>query len=254
MRDARTWDVTVGEGPVAAVAIHNGHDIRPDLEDLVALDDERRRREEDPFTERLAAVVPTRIVVHRSRFEVDLNRDRDDAVCVVPEECWDLHVWASPPDDRVLEEARRIYDRFYAQLEQLLRGIVARYERFAVLDVHSYNHRRGGPNAPPADPAQNPEVNVGTGSMPRDRWAHLVERFVDDLAGCGLDVRENVKFRGRRLAAFVHETFPDSGCCLAIEFKKMFMDELTGELFEPELRRLERCLAGTLPGLRESLR
>ena len=40
-----------------------------------------------------------------------------------------------------------------------------------VFDLHTYNHRRNGPDGPPADPAGNPQVNIGTGTMNRDRWA-----------------------------------------------------------------------------------
>ena len=51
----------------------------------------------------------------------------------------------------------------------------------------------------------------------------------EDL-GRRLDVRENIKFRGGAFTRWVHETFPETGCSLAIEFKKFFMDEWTGEL------------------------
>ena len=218
------------------------------------LRDDERRREEDPYTDVLAEVAPTRIVVRRSRFEVDLNRDRDEAVCVVPEDCWNLRVWRGPLEDEVLHESRALYDRFYSDFEALLADVARRHGAFVVMDLHSYNHRRGGPDAPPADPAENPEVNVGTGSMDRRRWASVVDRFIADLSRGGLDVRENVKFRGRRLARFVHETFPVTGCCLAIEFKKTFMDEHTGAVDRSRLQGLEEALASTLPGLREALR
>ena len=45
--------------------------------------------------------------------------------------------------------------------------------------MHSYNHCRE--NRTPADPAQNPEINVGTGTVDRARWGHVVERFLADL-------------------------------------------------------------------------
>ena len=251
---ARTWDVVRGAGPVVATAIHNGHDIRPELAELVVLGENERRREEDPYTDVLAGAVPTRVVVRRSRFEVDLNRDRDEAVCVVPEDCWDLRVWKEPPADELLEESRTLYDRFYRDFEALLGDIESRHGRFVVLDLHSYNHKRAGPHAPPADPAEHPEVNVGTGSMDRERWGPVVDRFIADLSRGGLDVRENVKFWGRRLARFVHETFPGTGCCLAVEFKKTFMDEHTGAVDRSKLQGLTEMLASTLPGLREVLR
>jgi len=68
-------------------------------------------------------------------------------------------------------------------LEELYRSLADRYGRFLVLDLHSYNHRRDGPDQPPADPQGNPQVNVGTGTMVnRDRWANLIDRFMDGLA------------------------------------------------------------------------
>jgi hypothetical protein len=102
-----------------------------------------------------------------------------------------------------------------------------------VFEFHSYNHRRQGPDALPADATDNPEINVGTGAMDRALWAPVVDRFKDELTGFDflgrhLDVRENVSFRGAYLSHFVHRRFPQSGCVLAIEVKKFFMDEWTG--------------------------
>ena len=101
---------------------------------------------------------------------------------------------------------------------------------FVLLDVHSYNHRRDGADQPPATEADNPEVNVGTGSVDDDLFGPLVERFVGDLrrasTGRGpVDARENVAFEGRNLAWWVHDRYPRVGCVLALEFKKTFMDE-----------------------------
>lgn len=61
-----------------------------------------------------------------------------------------------------------------------LRDLGEEYGRFLVLDLHSYNHRRAGPNAPPADPERNPEVNIGTGTMDRGRWAAERALFMDE--------------------------------------------------------------------------
>ena len=69
-----------GDGPIVATAIHDGHAVRPEVAELLALDSATRLREEDPFTGRLAAVAPTYLVALRSRFEIDLNRPRDQAV------------------------------------------------------------------------------------------------------------------------------------------------------------------------------
>jgi hypothetical protein len=55
------------------------------------------------------------------------------------------------------------------------------------------------------------------------------------------------------MSAWIHRTFPESGCALALEFKKTFMNEWTGEVDDDRLGALARALASTLPGLVESL-
>mgnify|MGYP001816687350 CR=1 FL=1 len=235
--DASAWRVEIGAGPLVGLAIHAGHDIRAPLFAALAIDDVVRRREEDPYTDRLAALCGTKVVTFRSRFEVDLNRPPDAAICVQPADCWNLQVWKQK-DGLTQTMYRRSLDehaRFYKMLGDLLDRISEREGRFIVLDFHSYNHRRAGSAEPPADPGLNPEINVGTGSMDRQFWSPVVDNFNAALAeadylGRHLDVRENVKFRGRYLAQFVHARYPRTGCCLAIEVKKFFMDEWTGEL------------------------
>jgi hypothetical protein len=128
-----------------------------------------------------------------------------------------------------------------------------------VFDLHSYNHRREGPEGSPAEPEANPEVNIGTGSMDRDRWAHVVDRFIAELGaveflGRSLDVRENVRFRGGQLARWTHQSFPEAGCVLAIEFKKFFMDEWTGEPDPVQLQAIRQALASTVPGVVDALK
>jgi hypothetical protein len=99
-----------------------------------------------------------------------------------------------------------------------------------VLDLHSYNHHRAGPSRPADDPNENPDINVGTGSLDRERWAGVVDTFTQALRcmsfqGRHLDVRENVKFRGGHFSAWLNAAYPGRVCTLAIECKKFFMDE-----------------------------
>lgn len=247
-----------GGGPIVATAIHDGHAVRPEVEAFFAIDEATRLREEDPFTGRVAMVAPTSLVALRSRFEIDLNRPRDRAVYRSLQDAFGLGVWREPPPDEVVARSLEEYDEFYRALEVVLRERERRHGRFVVLDIHSYNHRRRGPHAPPDDPALNPEINVGTGTVDRARWGPLVDRFCVDLraggpAGRELDVRENVRFRGAAMSAWIHRTFPESGCALALELKKTFMDEWTGEVDHVHLSALCRALASTFPGLVESL-
>lgn len=250
--------LTEGDGPIVATAIHDGHAVRPEVAERLALDSAARLREEDPFTGRLAAAAPTCMVALRSRFEVDLNRPRDQAVYRLCDDAWGLEVWREPCPAELIDRSLEVYDRFYAVLERVLRERERRHGRFVVLDVHSYNHRRESAEGPPADPADNPEVNVGTGTVDRGRWGTLVDRFCADLRtgevdGHHLDVRENVKFRGGHMSRWIHQRFPTTGVALALEFKKTFMDEWSGRADDRHLDGLARALAATLPGLVASL-
>lgn len=255
---AAPWRLVHGDGPLVATAIHHGHDVRPEIRQTLALPEDKRLNEEDPFTGPFTAVAPTRIIVERSRFEVDLNRPRENAVYRRPEDAWGLRVWRDELSDRVCERSLAIHDAFYEKLQEILEEKERRYGAFVVFDLHSYNHRRDGPEAPPQDPAANPEVNLGTGSMDRERWGALADRFMADLraydfGGRHLDVRENVRFRGAELCRFVHTNFPRSGCGLAIEFKKFFMDEWTGKTFPEAHARIPEALRATVSGILEEL-
>ncbi|MBF0665929.1 MAG: N-formylglutamate amidohydrolase [Brevundimonas sp.] len=243
------WTLTRGGGPVLATAIHDGHAVRAALQGRFALGDAGRLREEDPFTGEAISAAPNRLVAHRSRFEVDLNRSLDEAVYETPEQCWGLEVWRSPLTADEVEASRQYHRRFYAQVEQVLGQMAADHPRFAVLDVHSYNHRRDGPDGPPTPQADAPDINIGTFSMPRERWAGVVDPLMEALAahdfnGRRLDVRENVAFQGRgELTRFAHAKWPEQGCAIAFEFKKFFMDEWTGEPDPAEVEAMRGLIA-----------
>lgn len=247
----RWWTVQRGPGPIVATAIHDGHDLRPEVAAQMVLDDADRLREEDPFTGQAVRGVPTHVIAHRSRFEFDLNRGPADAVYQTPEQCWGLEVWRQPPAQTLVEGSLAIHTAYYGMLGQLLDGIAAEHKRFVVLDVHSYNHRRGGARAEPESQAKAPDINIGTFSMPRDRWAFLLDPLMEamrafDFNGRELDVRENVAFEGRgEQTRFIHARYPEQGCAIAIEFKKFFMDEWTGEPDEQELEAMRRFIAFT---------
>lgn len=240
------WD-----GPIVATAIHAGHELRQEVADAMMLDEAVRLREEDPFTDRIGALVPDRVEVRRSRFEVDLNRDRDGSVYRTAEECWGLDVWReSPLDEGIAERSWEEHDAFYARMRDLLDPIAARGP-FVLYDLHSYNHRRDGDGEEAAPQAENPDVNVGTGSLDRERFGSVVDAFIESIssreaAGAPIDARENVRFQGANLARWVHETYPGLGCCLAIEFKKTFMDECSGEPDERSIAELSTALEATL--------
>jgi len=235
------WTVNRGSGPVLATAIHDGTAVRPSVAARMALADDDRLREEDPFTGQAVAGVPTNIVVHCSRFEFDLNRGSDEAIYLTPEQSWGLEVWKGELGDDLAKESLAIHSAYYRMLGSLLDDIAAEHPRFVLLDVHSYNHRRDGPKGAPMPQDKAPDINIGTFSMPRDEWAFLLDPLMEamrgfDFNGRRLDVRENVAFQGKgEQTRFVHERYRGKGCAIALEFKKFYMDEWSGKPDPAEL-------------------
>jgi hypothetical protein len=245
------WTVQRGVGPVVATAIHDGHELRAEVSDIMRLPEHERLREEDPFTGQAIVDVPTHVIAHRSRFEVDLNRGREEAVYVTSEQCWGLEVWREPPPPELIERSIAIHTAYYAMLGQLLDDVAAEHGRFVLIDVHSYNHRRDGPDGETAPQGKAPDINIGTFSMPREEWAFLIDPLTEAMArfdfnGRRLDVRENVAFQGKgEQTRFVHERFPGKGCAIALEFKKFFMDEWSGVPNPKELEAMRRFIRFT---------
>ncbi len=238
------WTITEGTGPLVATAIHHGHALREEVGHLVVLPAGDRLREEDPYTGDWTQVAPTRIVAHRSRFEVDLNRPRDRCVYSEPSEAWGLDLWRGTLPPPVRARSVALWDRFYAALADLYDRRLAQVERLLILDLHSYNYRRDGPAATPDPAAENPEINLGTGTMDRAFWAPVVDEFIASLQGAHrppLDVRENVRFRGGNMARWLHDRYPRRVCVLSVEARKSFMDEWTGRLDAARFKELKEA-------------
>lgn len=253
------WRLVRGEGPVVATAIHDGHGLRDEVRRFMALGAGERLREEDPFTGLAVEGVATHVIAGRSRFEFDLNRAAADAIYLTPAQCWGLGVWREPLPGDVAARSLALHATFYRMMGNLLDTIAENHERFVLLDVHSYNHRRDGPDGAPMPQAKAPDINIGTFSMPRDTWAPLLDRVMAamrayDFNGRTLDVRENVAFQGKgELTRFVHERYPGRGCAIAIEFKKFYMDEWTGIPDPAELRAMRGFITATAAAAAEAL-
>ena len=249
------WQIHRVPGPLLSTAIHAGHALRGEVAELLTLPEDERLREEDSYTDAFLPTTGSRILVHRSRFEVDLNRPRDGAVYRCPEDAWGLELWPEGElDDGVVERSLELYDAFYRDLRHVLEERVERWGGVALFDVHSYNHRREGPDGPAADPEDNPDVNVGTGNIDRERWAPVVEALMGELAGHRvlgrrLDVRENVRFRGGHLSRWTAAEFPDTVCPLAIELKKIYMDEWTGRPDPGAVTEIRAALTAAVPAV-----
>ena len=254
----KLWTATKGNQPIVAVALHDGHIVRPEVEQLLAISPDERKREEDPFTAAWTDIAESRFIVLRSRFEVDLNRPRHKAIYLQPEDAWGLKIWKSAPSPDIIQHSLAEYDAFYRDVARICQTLKQRYGHFVIYDLHTYNHRRQGIDASPATQLANPEINLGTKSLNREYWQPVVERFMKemkqfDFLGRQLDVRENVKFAGGHFAEWVHTHFPYSACVLAIEVKKFFMNEWTHQPDSTQLSAVHQALKNSVSGVLEEL-
>ena len=253
-----TWQWSGEISDIIGAAIHDGHNARDEVAAHFALNEAGRLREEDPFTAPMARVLPFNVIGVQSRFEVDFNRPRDKAVYRVPEDAWGLQVWNDALPDEIAARSLELYDAFYADAAKHLKEVEKQFGNFVIFDTHSYNHRRDGENSPPADARENPEVNIGTASLGDEKFRPLIERLIEELhafdfGGRHLDVRENVKFKGGEFSKWIHRTFPQTGCSIAVEWKKFWMDEWTGEADKAQLELIRQATQSTLAGAREEL-
>ena len=182
------WTAHRGASPVVGTAIHNGHHLRSDVEDrwrsTATSGCGKRIRSPNssfatfPTASSSTAHVSRSISTARAKARSILGRNRPGA--------WTSGRSTGPTR---LEISLDVHDAYYAMLDAYLRGIEEQYGAFVVLDIHSYNHRRDGPDAPAIAFETAPEINIGTFSMDRERWAQVVDPFMDELRA--------FEFRGR---------------------------------------------------------
>ncbi len=221
----------------AGVALHAGHDVRPEVAENMKLSSAERRYEEDPHTDAFLQSFPIQIVARHSRFEYDPNRPPKSAVYTTPDSCWDLDVWHRPQTEAETAESlakhRELHDLMDIVADYLLQN-----GRYGILfDLHSFNYQRKGPKDWDTDP--KPVINLGTGPVNREIFATCLEDFMARLETFSIDGRkiyaaENEIFKGGHLARRLSRNHYDRLLVLAIEFKKVFMNELSDELY-PEI-------------------
>lgn len=242
---------------MVATAIHDGHLVRDSISKLFKLNESERLREEDPFTSQWVTSFDNHIIVHHSRFETDVNRPREKAVYVKPEDAWGLEVWNSELSQEIVCESLNVYDSFFKEAKKYFDALFKIHKNIVVYDIHSYNHRRDGKNIE-ADINENPEVNIGTRNMNRKKWKPVVSQLIDnfhsfDYDGRHLDVRENIKFKGGYFGQWLYEQYGSNICPISIEFKKFFMDEWTGQPFEKDIQLIKKMIDASVAPVKEAL-
>ena len=243
--------------PIVCTAIHNGHFISENIKKNLAIDEDTQRREEDSHTEFFTEICRNRIIGRTSRFEFDLNREPEKTIYLSPEEAWGLQVRKRKPSGKAVEQTLLKYNAFYDEVRKYFDLMKEKFGKFFVYDIHSYNHRRKGIGEESTDIDRNPEIIIGTNNMP-NKWFELVHDVQKDLlsydqSGRQLDARINIKFPGGNFSRWIHRNYPDSACCVAIEFKKTFMDEWTGEFYKDKMIELRNALHSTFENIEKHL-
>ena len=228
---------------VLALAIHNGHNMPDKLLENCGIDEASRLREEDPHTGTIASLFENHIIVHDSRFMIDLNRVIQDSVYQEPDDCWGLKARKNPLSLDYLFELHSMHKAWYDVLKYQLDRILLFQPQILILDLHSYNHHRLGPDKPEDDPLLNPDIILGRSNLHPMHYP-LIEKLrsrLDGLTWQGktLDCRCDVKFSGGYLSRWINSTYPNRAICLAIEFKKIWMDEWSGKVYEPGFSELK---------------
>jgi N-formylglutamate amidohydrolase len=253
------WEIAQGAGPVLATAVHAGHLTDPDLEGRFKLSSEGRRREEDPMTGIWASVGDHSFRCFVSRFQVDLNRAREKAVYMTPDDAWGLDVWADPPDERRKEAILEEWDAFYAMMGRWIEHLIEQHGTVVLLDVHSYNHRRDGAFSAPAPQEDNPDIDLGVTTADPARFGRLVDIIEEEVAreeaaGRKLDVRRNVRYPdGGHWPEWVHANYGENVAAVTLEYKKFYMDEWTGAAFLPVVEDLRQGLSRAVTRLKREL-
>ncbi|WP_375263837.1 N-formylglutamate amidohydrolase [Palleronia sp.] len=253
-----TWEIARNPGPVIATAVHAGHRMRPELLDRVALTDDERRREEDPLTDILAGVGDQTFRARTSRFEIDLNRPVNEAVYLDSSDAWGLTIWDEKPTDEMVAQSLETRAAFYDMMRGWIEESIAQHGRVLLLDVHSFNHRRDGPDADPAPASDNPDIDLGLTTADEDRFGGVVDAFWSGLegeaAGREIDIRRNVRFvDGGHWPEWVFAEYGESVCTITLEYKKFFMDEWTNRADIAMLEDLRTNLSRATEAARRAL-
>ena len=105
-----------------------------------------------------------------------------------------------------------------------------------VLDLHSYNHMRDGPEGEPAPAKLNPDIDIGATTLDKHLYGDVLEAIMRRLRetpvnGANPSVEENVRYPdGGNFPEWIYATYGERICTITLEYKKIFMDEWTSTL------------------------
>jgi len=231
------WKVSIKEYvPLICVALHDGSGFPFGLEQDCLLASADRIFEEDPHTAELVVSQPIVLSGIDSRYYYDLNRapEHCDQPTVFGRRVWkkDLHPLSSL--------AKQRHGRFYALFKVLVDKLVELFGYCLIIDIHSYNYSRIN--------RETPLFNLGTANFKCDdehlfarQWKQILADI--NFPGVKIPFAENDVFKGDGyLLQWIQREFPKTCMTIPLDIKKIYCDEITGEIYPLRFRRLTQML------------
>ena len=227
----------------AGVSMHSGHRVRKEILEILAVSEEDRYREEDPFMDRFISDFPIRICGKDSRFEYDLNRNPYRTLYDYDKPKWGLNVWRREVTDEERAFSIKKHREFHELLEMVCSYLLQQHRYALLFDLHAYCYQRETRQAWHED--EGPEINIGTGAVNREIFEPAITCFKSNLrrtkiSDRPLRISENKIFFGGYLSRHLSRIFHERLLVLALEYKKIFIDEWTGTLYQDVLDKLTR--------------
>lgn len=241
--------------PFIGTAIHYAGEVRPDIRDKVKLDRTAAYYEEDPETHRFLSPFLHTLTPNQSRFEFDINRPPDTTIYTKPSLAWGLDVWKTPLNQFEREFSLEKWYEFHTMVDCAVEDAIERFGRAIVFDFHSYNYQRNDYVDWRTD--EKPVINIGTRHLALDAdGRELVDWFLGDMKKHTVDgeeclVEENGVFYGGYLNRRLSHLYGPKVITLSVEYKKVYMDERTGEIHEDILGDLVAQMNETVGRLAE---
>jgi N-formylglutamate deformylase len=242
-----------GISPIIGTALHYNDAIRNDLIPKLGIEKKFRYYEEDPETHRFLGPMLHTLTPNQSRFEMDLNRPADTTVYTKPSLAWGLDVWNEPLNQYEREFSLEKWYEFQTMIDCAVEDSIRRFGYAIVFDFHSYNYQRKGPTDWRTD--TKPVINLGTRHLKlNDRGREIKDWFFNSMKQHTIEgeeclIEENGVFYGGYLNRRLSHMYGDRVIPLSVEYKKVYMNELTGEVYDSVLEDMVSQMDDSIRGL-----
>jgi uncharacterized protein (TIGR02421 family) len=222
--------------PFCCTAIHNGSQLRHDLQKKMSLNEYQRWYEEDPFTEDFIKSMPITIIGNDSRFEYDLNRKPEECIY---DEAWGKKVWNKKLTAQEIRVSKQKHAGYFKVLQVLITKLETLFGGCIVYDIHSYNYKRWD--------REVPLFNIGTEQQNISLYSETIKNWEKVLSE--ISIPENLNktavndvFSGKGYNAEYINTHFIRTLVLPTEIKKIYCNELTGDTYPKIIRQLQQNL------------